>query len=158
MLSLAWGGTVGILAAGLGVELDEIREVHERAPAPRTYDLGFGTVEEGTQAGLRFEVQGIVDGEPRIIVEHVTRIATRTRSRPTGRACRAGAATASRSRATRTSSCDFHDGGRGRRPQRRRAARDRHAVLNAIPAVCAAEPGVLSTLDLPLVTGTGTMR
>ena len=28
-------------------------------------------------------------------------------------------------------------------------------ILNAIPAVCAAPPGVLSTLDLPLVTGRG---
>jgi hypothetical protein len=30
--------------------------------------------------------------------------------------------------------------------------------LNAIPAVCAAPPGVLSALDLPLVTGRGLMR
>jgi 2,4-diaminopentanoate dehydrogenase len=30
--------------------------------------------------------------------------------------------------------------------------------LNAIPAVCEAEPGVLSVLDLPLVTGRGLMR
>jgi 4-hydroxy-tetrahydrodipicolinate reductase len=28
-------------------------------------------------------------------------------------------------------------------------------ILNAIPAVCASPPGVLSTLDLPLVTGRG---
>jgi len=28
-------------------------------------------------------------------------------------------------------------------------------ILNAIPAVCASGPGVLSTLDLPLVTGRG---
>jgi hypothetical protein len=28
----------------------------------------------------------------------------------------------------------------------------------AIPAVCAAPPGLLSALDLPLVTGTGLMR
>jgi hypothetical protein len=31
-------------------------------------------------------------------------------------------------------------------------------ILNAIPAVCAAAPGVLSTLDLPLVTGRGLLR
>ena len=30
-------------------------------------------------------------------------------------------------------------------------------VLNAIPAVRAAEPGLLSVLDLPVPTGTGTM-
>jgi hypothetical protein len=28
-------------------------------------------------------------------------------------------------------------------------------VLNAIPAVCEAEPGLLSVLDLPLVSGRG---
>ena len=31
-------------------------------------------------------------------------------------------------------------------------------VLNAIPAVCAAPPGLLSTLDLPLVTGKGLLE
>ena len=31
-------------------------------------------------------------------------------------------------------------------------------VLNAIPAVCDAAPGLLSVLDLPLVTGRGLMR
>jgi len=35
----------------------------------------LGLFERGTQGALRFEVQGIVDGEPRIVVEHVTRIA-----------------------------------------------------------------------------------
>ncbi len=32
VLSFAWGGTVKVLAAGLGVEIDELREVHERLP------------------------------------------------------------------------------------------------------------------------------
>ena len=31
-------------------------------------------------------------------------------------------------------------------------------VLNAVPAVCAAPPGVLSTLDLPLVTARHLLR
>ena len=31
-------------------------------------------------------------------------------------------------------------------------------LLNAIPAVCEAPPGLLSTLDLPLVTGRNLMR
>jgi 4-hydroxy-tetrahydrodipicolinate reductase len=30
-------------------------------------------------------------------------------------------------------------------------------LVNAIPAVCAADPGPLSALDLPLVTGRGLM-
>ncbi|MFZ4519826.1 MAG: diacylglycerol kinase, partial [Microthrixaceae bacterium] len=31
-------------------------------------------------------------------------------------------------------------------------------IVNAIPAVCDARPGLLSVLDLPLVSGRGTMR
>ena len=63
-----------MLAAGLGVEIEELREVHERRPAPEKIDLGFGVIEEGTTAAMRFEVQGIVGGEPRIVLEHVTRL------------------------------------------------------------------------------------
>ena len=33
VLSFAWGGVVKTLAAGLGVEVEELREVHERRPA-----------------------------------------------------------------------------------------------------------------------------
>ena len=81
VLKLAWGGVVSVLAEGLGVELDRIDEWYERFPAARTYDLAVGTVPEGTQAGLRFEVRGIVGGEPRIVLEHVTRHAPRGRAR-----------------------------------------------------------------------------
>jgi 4-hydroxy-tetrahydrodipicolinate reductase len=31
-------------------------------------------------------------------------------------------------------------------------------IVNAIPYVCSAPPGLLSALDLPLVTGRGLMR
>ena len=31
-------------------------------------------------------------------------------------------------------------------------------MVNAIPAVCAAPPGLLSALDLPLITGAGVVR
>jgi hypothetical protein len=34
----------------------------------------MGEFEKGTQGAIRFEVQGIVEGEPRIVIEHVTRI------------------------------------------------------------------------------------
>src|SRR5919106_344931 len=75
VLSLAWGCVVNVIAAGLGVELEDVREVVvEKVEAPETFEIPSGTVEKGTTAWLRFEVQGIVGGEPRIIVEHVTRM------------------------------------------------------------------------------------
>jgi hypothetical protein len=74
VLGLAWGGAVHAIAAGLGVEVEELRETHERWAATETFTVPSGTIEKGTMAGLRFEVQGIVRGQPRIVVEHVTRM------------------------------------------------------------------------------------
>ena len=34
----------------------------------------MGRFEAGTQGAFRFEVQGVVDGVPRLVVEHITRI------------------------------------------------------------------------------------
>ena len=62
VLSFAWGGVVRGIAAALGAEIDELVEVHERLPAPADIDLGFGVVEAGTTAAMRFEVQGVING------------------------------------------------------------------------------------------------
>ena len=108
ILTMAWGSVVRQIAAGLGVELDEVEECYERLPAPETFDIDCGTIEEGTARGLRFEVRGMVGGKAVVVLEHVTRAARRPRPR-TGRSPPARAATASRSGASpttrSTSSC-----------------------------------------------------
>jgi 4-hydroxy-tetrahydrodipicolinate reductase len=156
VLSFAWGGTVKVLAAGLGVELDELREVHERRPAEARIDLGFGVVEEGTTAAMRFEVQGIVDGEPKIILEHVTRLADDLAPDWPQPAGHSGYRVIVSGNPSYT--CDVqmmgNDGDHNTAGLVGTAAR----LVNAIPAVCAAPPGLLSVLDLPLVTGVGLMR
>ncbi|GAA2722994.1 dihydrodipicolinate reductase [Actinocorallia aurantiaca] len=73
--SMVWGGQVRLMARALGVELDEVRETLERRPLETTVSTeAMGEFEAGTQGAVRFEVQGIVGGEPLIVVEHVTRI------------------------------------------------------------------------------------
>ncbi|MEV6558677.1 dihydrodipicolinate reductase [Nocardia sp. NPDC051756] len=73
--TMVWGGQIRLMARALGVELDEIRETLERQPLETTISTqSMGEFVAGGQGAVRFEVQGIVDGEPRIIVEHVTRI------------------------------------------------------------------------------------
>ena len=73
--TMVWGGQVRMIARGLGVDLDEIREVVERRPLEQDVTTAtMGDFAAGTQGAIRFEVQGIVGGEPRIICEHVTRI------------------------------------------------------------------------------------
>jgi 4-hydroxy-tetrahydrodipicolinate reductase len=155
-LTIAWGGAIHMIAAGLGVEVEEIKEVVEREPAERDLHTAVGVVEEGTMAGLRFEVQGIVDGQPAIIVEHVTRMQPDVAPQwpqPSG-----GGAYLITIEGSPSFACtlemlgtdgDHNTGGLVATGMR---------IINAIPAVCAAAPGVLSTLDLPLVTGRGLLH
>jgi hypothetical protein len=73
--TMVWGGQIRLMARALGVELDEVRETLDRRPLEATITTStMGDFEKGTQGAVRFEVQGIVEGEPRIVIEHVTRI------------------------------------------------------------------------------------
>ncbi len=152
-LTVAWGGTIRLLAEGLGVELDEIRQWHEQLPAPRDLETPMGTIREGTRAALRFEVQGIVGGEPRLVVEHVTRM--HDDLAPDWPRSDGGYHVIIEGVPRMVCKLDMED------------EHGDHAVggvvltatrlVNSIPAVCAAAPGALSALDLPLVTGRGLM-
>jgi 2,4-diaminopentanoate dehydrogenase len=156
VLTLAWGGAVHAMAAGLGVEVEQIRETHEKWAATETFTVPSGTVEQGTMAGLRFEVQGIVGGQPRVVVEHVTRMhdaAAPDWPQPSGqgsyRVLLEGDPKIKVELEFVAENGDHNAGGLLMTAMR---------VLNAIPAVCGAPPGLLSPLDLPLVTGKGLMR
>jgi len=153
-LTFAWGGTVRLLAEGLGVELETIRQTYEKRPALRPIRIGEHTVEPGTMAALRFEVQGIIDGRPAIVIEHVTRLDdTLAPEWPQGNGSYRVVI-----KGVPAMRCEFEF----------EDEKGDHAVggvvltatrlVNAIPAVCRAAPGLLSALDLPLITGRGLRR
>ena len=149
-LTFAWGGTVRLLAEALGVELETIHETHERRPATRPIRIGAHTVQPGTMAALRFEVQGIVDGRPVIVVEHVTRLDDALAPEwPTGKGYRVVIT------GTPTMRCDFEFEDERGDLAVGGVLVTATRLVNAIPAVCQAAPGLLSVLDLPLVTGRG---
>ncbi|CAB5036573.1 unannotated protein [freshwater metagenome] len=147
---------VKAIAAGLGVEVTELREVHERVPATERLDLGFGVIEVGTTAGIRFEVQGIVNGEAKIILEHVTRLHDDIAPDWPQPAGHSGYRVIVTGNPNYTLDLQMmgDDGDHNTAGLVGTAGR----IVNAIPAVCAAKPGLLSVLDLPLVSGKGTMR
>jgi hypothetical protein len=156
VLSFAWGGVLQAIAAGLGVELDDMRESHERLPAPETIDLGFGVVEAGSTAALRFELEGLVDGRPVVVLEHVTRLDDALAPewpQPVGHSGYR-VIVAGNPNYTLDLQMMGDDGDHNTAGLVGTAGR----IVNAIPAVCEAEPGLLSVLDLPLVTGRGLAR
>lgn len=150
MLRLAWGGTLELVADGLGVELEEIREVHERVAADFPIETTGGTIAPGTTAGLRFEVQGIVGGEPTIIVEHVTRMHDDVAPQwPQGHGYSVTIEGFPKLQLDLTMEDDRGDVAVGG------VILTATRIVNCIPAVCEAAPGPLTPLDLPHVTGRG---
>lgn len=154
VLSLAWGSVVRQLAAGLGIELDEVVEIYERERAPEDFEISAGHVAEGTAAALHFEVRGMLDGQPAVVLEHVTRLREDLcpqwpqPAQPGGsyRVEITGEPSYALDLCLSSPDGDHNHAGLVATAMR---------VVNAIPAVVAAEPGIRTTLDLPLVTGRG---
>jgi 4-hydroxy-tetrahydrodipicolinate reductase len=100
-------------------------------------------------------VQAIVAGKERIVVEHVTRLdddLCPDWPQPVGEGGYRVVVTG-----TPSYQCDVQmtaQPGQGDPGVIGTAGR----LVNAIPAVCAAAPGMLSALDLPLIGGQGVMR
>ena len=160
--TMVWGPVIRIVADALGVELDSIEEQVERRALEETIELPIGTFEAGTQGGLRFEIQGIVDGQPRIVVEHITRIhASVAPDWPTppggGIGCHR---VLLRGRPDVELTIASEDPGPDGEPDHNVGgiATAAGRIVNAIPSVVAAPAGLLTPLDLPLVVGRGLLR
>jgi 4-hydroxy-tetrahydrodipicolinate reductase len=156
VLTLAWGSVVRQIAAGLGVELDSVEEWYERVPAPHDFEVDAGTVPAGTVAGLHFEVRGMLGGRAVVVLEHVTRLHDDLAPdwpQPAGQGCYRVKITGEP-----TYTVDMQlmgtDGDHNTAGLKATAMR----LVNAVPAVVAAPPGLLTALDLPLVTGRGLLR
>jgi hypothetical protein len=154
VLSIAWGTAIRQLAAGLGVEVDEIRDSVEQEPAPEDLNVAAGRIAKGTVAALRFQIEGMVKGRPVIVVEHVTRLHADLRPDWAQPAHPGGSyrveITGEPSYVADIIPTSRH-GGAPYAAILAAAAR----IVNSIPDVVAAAPGIRTTLDLPLSTGRG---
>jgi hypothetical protein len=157
-LEMVWAPMVRVLADLLEVPLDAVTTHVERRALERTIDVpGMGTFAEGTQGAFRFEVRGLVDGRPRLVVEHVTRIDD---------ACAPDwpqSAIGGEHRVLITGHPNLEVSVHGTEPGEPGAAGGGNAtaanrIVNAIPAVIAAPPGPVGVLDLPPITGAGQLR
>lgn len=157
MLSAAWGTAIRELAAGVGIDIDEIRDCVQQEPAPEDFDVAVGTIKKGTVAAVRFQIEGLVAGNPAIVVEHITRL--RGDLRPDwAQPAREGGSyrveiTGEPSYVMDLSPTSSH-GDHNYAAILAAAGR----IVNAIPAVVSSAPGIRTTLDLPLVTGKGVFR
>jgi 4-hydroxy-tetrahydrodipicolinate reductase len=156
VLTYVWGGPVHAMAQGLGVRLEGIREVHERRPAPEDFEIQAGPIRKGTAAGLRFEVQGLIEGRPAIVLEHVTRL--RSDIAPEWPQGNSGPGYYITIEGDPNMTCHFDQRGSDGDHVAGGILATATRVVNAIPVVCSAPPGLLSALDLPVVSGRGLWR
>jgi hypothetical protein len=153
VLTMAWGSVVRQLAAGLGVTLSGITEWYEREAAPEDFEIAAGTIGKGTVAALHFEVRGMVGDRPVIVLEHVTRLRDDLGAgwpQPAGQGCYRVEL-----RGEPNYTVDMQlmgsDGDHNTAGLKATAMR----LVNAVPAVVQARPGLVTALDLPLITGRG---
>jgi 4-hydroxy-tetrahydrodipicolinate reductase len=143
--ALAWGPVLELVAAAIGLELDEIVERHEVITANEDFEIASGPIPKGTISGMRFEIIGLVDGEERLVVEHVTRLRDHDAPQwPQGEGYRILIEGEPNFTVELSLSSD-----RGDHNHAGCLATAMH-VINAIPAVVAASPGVKTILDLPV--------
>lgn len=158
-LKTVWAPMVQIVADSLQYPLDSIETVVERRPLEKTIEVQrMGIFEKGTQGAFRFEVRGMHRGQARIVVEHITRIdddcAPDWTYPPEGRGCHQVVISGN---PDLTVSLHGHDpvepgpAGGGNCTAANR-------IVNAIPSVCAATPGIVSPRDLPLIHGGAQLR
>ena len=154
MLSVGWGPPIRQLAAGLGIEVDEITETYEREYAAEAFDIAAGHIPKGGQAALRFEIRGMVKGQPAIVIEHVNRL--REDLRPDWpQPAQPGGSYRVEISGEPSYTVDIMPTSRKGDHNHAAIVAAAGRIVNAIPAVVAAAPGIRTTLDLPLITGKG---
>jgi hypothetical protein len=140
---------IPVLARALGLRIDGIGFRADFAAADDDTDFGFMTVAKGRIAGFRGTISGLKDGRSVIECRFVWKLGSAmTPDWPVtdgyvieiegdpGVRCKIEA-------------LDGHLDG---------AVTTAMPVVNAIPAVCAAPPGIVNQMDLPLVRGAHTIR
>jgi hypothetical protein len=136
-----------LLAQGLGLRLDEVDEHRDIAIADNSYRFDGGEIPAGTVASVRMRLDGIVDGQQRLHYSSIWSMPDEAVEDWQPQIA-VGSPTRRLTRMTVDGSppvqLDFALNGGELPGSTASAAR----VVNAIPAVCAANPGVLSALDL----------
>ncbi len=158
-IEMVWAPMVRLVGRALGHPVEKIEIQLEREPLAETIEVdGMGVFEAGTQGAFRFEVRGYHAGRALYVLEHVTRIDDRCAPHwpkpPTGSGCH---------QVLVSGSPRLEITVHGEDPVEPSVAGGGNAsaaawIVNALPPVCEARPGVLTLLDLPRVTGAGQLQ
>jgi 2,4-diaminopentanoate dehydrogenase len=147
-IEMAWKAPICLIASGLGVDVELVNGSLDRELTDRDIEVAFGTIKAGTCGAVRTRAAGVVNGREAIVIEHVIRMARDVAPDwPTSEFD-------ATYRIDIEGDPDIHcvltlgeaEGhGAGHAAMASTAMR----VVNAIPYVVDAAPGLLSSLDIP---------
>jgi hypothetical protein len=145
---MAWKAPIYLIAAGLGVEVERINGSLDRQLTDRDLEVAFGTIKAGTCGAVRTRAAGVVNGREAIVIEHVIRMARDVAPDWPVSDCDATY------RVDIEGDPDIHcvmtlGAAEGHGAGRAAMAATAMRVVNAIPYVVDAPPGLLSSLDIP---------
>jgi hypothetical protein len=144
-----WGPSIRMIADRLGVQLDEIRETYEKVTTPARLEVAAGVIEAGTVGAVRFETIGVVDGRDAIVIEHVNRMAQELA--PEWPSAARDGTYRIMVEGNPDLTCELTVGQPATASDDGMVATTMRLV-NAIPYVCDAPAGLVTSLDLPLTT------
>jgi hypothetical protein len=139
-IAKSWQSIPRDIARRLGVEIEEIRVLTESGVTHRDVAAAFYTIPAGTIANIRFQVQGLVKGEPFVVLEHVNY-------------CDMDSLPAHWPRANGKGDLAYRTVITGRPNLTAEIMLDYPVAavrtVNAIPAIVAAAPGIIAGSDVP---------
>ena len=158
-LKTVWSPMVEMVAKELGYELDSIDVVVEKRALENDVSVAtMGEFKKGTQGAFRFEVRGVSNGHAGIVLEHITRIHSDCAPdwpRPAeGEGCHQVIIKGNPELVVSLHGHDPVEPG----PAGGGNCTAANRLVNAIPAVCDAAPGIVSAIDLPAIHGGMQMR
>jgi hypothetical protein len=147
-IEMAWKAPLYLIASGLRVQVEQVRGTLDRELTDRDIEVAFGTIPAGTCGAVRTRTAAVVNGREAIVIEHVIRMA---RDVAPGWPTSESDATY---RVDIDGDPDIHceltlGAAEGHGAGRAAMAATAMRVVNAIPYVVDAEPGLLSSLDVP---------
>jgi hypothetical protein len=147
-IEMAWRAPIHLMAAGLGVEVDEVRGTLDRRLTERNIEVAFGTIMAGTCGAVSTRAAGVVNGREAIVVEHIIRMARDVA--PDWLASEFDATYRVDIEGDPDIHCAMNVGAaEGHAAGHAAMSATAMRVVNAIPYVVRAPAGLLSSLDLP---------
>ncbi len=147
-IEMAWRAPIHLIAAGLGVEVEEVHGTLDRRLTDRDIEVAFGTIKAGTCGAVSTRAAGVVNGREAIVVEHIIRMARDVA--PDWLASEFDATYRVDIQGDPDIHCAMNVGAaEGHAAGHAAMAATAMRVVNAIPYVVEAPAGLLSSLDLP---------